>query len=69
MQFLRSPDKADKEKRLKLRTELEEPELSRLFVLAGASHQNFYEDWLPPEAVVDYAEAVKELVTKLRMAL
>ncbi len=49
-----------------LKTELEEPELTRLFAAAGALHQNFYENWLPPETVVDYAEAVKELVAKLR---
>ena len=49
-----------------LGTELEDPELIRLFSLAGALHQNFYEDWLPPETVVDHAEAVKELVAKLR---
>ena len=52
-----------------LGTELGDPELSRLFGLAGALHQNFYEDWLPPETVVDYAEAVKELVAKLRRTL
>jgi len=54
---------------VKLKTELEEPELARLFAAAAALHQNFYEDWLPPEAVVDYAEAVRELVMKLRRAL
>ncbi|KAF5437405.1 hypothetical protein C5S35_04200 [Candidatus Methanophagaceae archaeon] len=49
----------------KLKIELHEPELLNLFSLAGALHQNFYEDWLPPEAVMDHAEAVKELVSKL----
>lgn len=53
----------------KLKTELEEPELNRLFAAAGALHQNFYKDWLPPETVVDHAEAVKELVAKLMRAL
>ena len=53
----------------KLKTELGDPELSRLFGLAGALHQNFYENWLPPATVVDHAEAVKELVAKLKRAL
>ena len=53
----------------KLRTELGDPELSRLFGLAGVLHQNFYENWLPPATVVDHAEAVKELVAKLKRAL
>jgi len=53
----------------KLKTEPGDPELLRLFSLAGALHQNFYENWLPPEVVVDYAEAVKELVAKLKRAL
>ena len=41
------------------------PELSRLFGLASALHQNFYENWLPPEMVADYGQAVKELIAKL----
>ena len=41
------------------------PELSRLFGLASALHQNFYENWLPPEMVADYGEAVKELIARL----
>lgn len=53
----------------KLGTELEEPELVRLFSLASTLHQNFYEDWLPPETVMDHAEAVKELVVKLKRVL
>ena len=53
----------------KLGTELGDPKLSRLFGLAGALHQNFYENWLPPATVVDHAEAVKELVAKLKRAL
>ena len=53
----------------KLKTELGDPELLRLFSLAGALHQNFYENWLPPATVVNHAEAVKELVAKLKRAL
>jgi len=49
----------------KLRTELKDPELSRLFLQANYLHQNFYEGVLPPEAVRDGAEAVKEFIDKL----
>ena len=49
-----------------LSTELEEPELTRLFSIAGALHQNFYENWLPSETVVDHAKAVKEFITRLK---
>ena len=48
-----------------LKDELGEPELPRLFSLASALHQNFYEDWLPPETVRDHAEAVRTLVKRL----
>ena len=50
----------------RLKQELNDPELPRLFGLAGELHQNFYENWLPPETVVDYGEAVKQLVRKLK---
>nr|CAI64260.1 hypothetical protein [uncultured archaeon]CBH36643.1 hypothetical protein, archaeal PaREP1/PaREP8 family [uncultured archaeon] len=53
----------------KLGTELEDPELVRLFSLASTLHQNFYEDWLPPETLMDHAEAVKELVLELKRVL
>jgi len=33
---------------------------------AAALHQNFYENWLPPEVVIKYGEAVKELLSKLK---
>jgi len=52
-----------------LRTELKDPELSRLFHVANNLHQNFYEGILPPEAVMDGAEAVKQLVGKLEKLL
>ena len=53
----------------KLKTELGDPELSRLFGLAGALHQNFYENWLAPATVVDHAEPVNALVAQLKRAL
>lgn len=43
----------------KLRGELNEPELTRLFGLAGMLHQNFYEASMTLEAVKDHAEAIK----------
>ena len=45
--------------------ELDDPELLRLFGLASALHQNFYESWLSPKMVMNYGEAVKQLVEKL----
>jgi len=50
----------------KLKDELHEPELARLFSLASTLHQNFYEDWLPAETVKDHAEAVRKLVERLK---
>jgi len=47
-----------------LKDELGDPELPRLFSLASALHQNFYEDWLPPATVRDHGEAVKEFVER-----
>ena len=49
----------------KLKGELNDSDLTRWFGLAGALHQNFYGNWLPPEMVVDYGESVKQLVEKL----
>ncbi|KPJ65774.1 MAG: hypothetical protein AMJ45_04620, partial [Syntrophobacter sp. DG_60] len=50
----------------KLKSELNDPELPRLFSLASTLHQNFYENWLPSDTVMDHGEAVKRLVKKLR---
>jgi hypothetical protein len=50
----------------RLGKELNDSELPNLFGTAAALHQNFYENWLPPETVVTYGEAVKRLVEKLR---
>ena len=49
-----------------LRSDLDEPELDSLFSLASSLHQNFYEDWLPPEVVSNHGEAVKEFVHRLQ---
>ncbi|MBM3238798.1 hypothetical protein FJZ31_21115 [Candidatus Poribacteria bacterium] len=48
-----------------LSAEFKDPELVKSFGLASFLHQNFYEDWLPPETVLIYSEAVKQLVEKL----
>ena len=50
----------------KLSQEFNSPQLQRLFAIASALHQNFYENWLPAEMVVEGGEAVKELVELLR---
>lgn len=49
----------------KLRIELNDSELSKLFLQANYLHQNFYEGILPPQIVKDGAEAVKEFIHKL----
>lgn len=49
----------------KLGDEVNDSELPRLFAVAAYLHQNFYENWLPPKIVVNYGEAVKQLVEKL----
>ncbi len=49
----------------RLKDEMNDPELATLFSVAAALHQNFYENWLPPEIVVHHGEAVKHLVKKL----
>ena len=49
----------------KLRDELKDPELSRLFHVANSLHQNFYEGNQPSSFVTDGAKAVKQLAAKL----
>jgi hypothetical protein len=49
----------------KLGDEVDDSELPRLFAIAAYLHQNFYENWLPPKTVINYGEAVKQLVEKL----
>ncbi|MEM3086421.1 MAG: PaREP1 family protein [Halobacteria archaeon] len=43
--------------------------LPRLFNAANSLHANFYEDWLTPKVVEDGAEAVREMVTRLKRLL
>ena len=49
----------------KLRDELNEPEITRLFGLASVLHQNFYEASMTLAAVKDHTEAVRKLINKL----
>ena len=53
----------------RLRNELDEPELSLRFAAAAELHQNFYENWLPPETVAEYGEAVKAFIDRLQRVL
>ena len=53
----------------RLRNELNDPELTRLFAAASTLRQNFYENWLTPEMVEDYADAVREFVKKLKRSV
>ena len=53
----------------KLRDEVKEPEITRLFGLAGMLHQNFYEASMTLEAVRDHAQAIKEFISKLERLL
>ncbi|MEM3545728.1 MAG: PaREP1 family protein [Candidatus Bathyarchaeia archaeon] len=50
----------------KLRVELEDPEIGRLWASANSLHKNFYEAQVSPELVEDYAQDVKRLVEKLK---
>lgn len=53
----------------KLHKEHPDWNLMRAFNAANSLHMNFYEDWLPPNIVRDGAEAVRDLVEKLRTLL
>ncbi len=46
-----------------------DPEIRRLWQSAASLHQNFYENWLPPEMVEGNADDVKNLIEKLRKLL
>ena len=53
----------------KLADELKDPDVVRLFSVANALHQNFYEDSMPLSAVKKDAEAVTQLNGKLERLL
>ncbi len=50
----------------RLRVELNDPELMRLFASAASLHQNFYENRLTPEMVAYYGDDVNQFVGKLK---
>jgi hypothetical protein len=50
-------------------SETDAQKAEQLFSLASTLDHNFYEDCLPPETVMDHAEAVKELVLKRKRIL
>jgi len=49
----------------KLADELTDPDIVKLFSIANALHQNFYEDWMPLSAVKRDLEAINQLNEKL----
>lgn len=49
-----------------LADELDDPEIVKLFSIANALHQNFYEAWMPLGVVKKNVEAVKQLNERLR---
>ncbi|RLG90814.1 MAG: hypothetical protein DRO36_05425 [Candidatus Hecatellales archaeon] len=52
-----------------LTRESRDPDVRRLWQSATSLHQNFYENWLPPEMVKGNADDVKMLIEKLRKLL
>ena len=48
-----------------LSSQEDDPEIRRLFSVANALHQNFYEHWLDAETVQPYGQEVGQLVEKL----
>lgn len=53
----------------KLSIELADNEIERLFAQARELHQNFYENWLPKETIIDHGKAVEEFICKLEPLL
>jgi hypothetical protein len=53
----------------KIARETKDEEIRSLWQSAGMLHQNFYENWLPPEMVEGNVKDVKRFVEKLRQLL
>ncbi|MGB9759804.1 MAG: PaREP1 family protein [Thermoproteota archaeon] len=53
----------------KLKEESGDSEIRSFWQSAGMLHQNFYENWLPPEMVEENINDIKKLVEKLRKLL
>ena len=54
---------------MELTKESRDPEVRRLWQSAVSLHQNFYENWLPPEMVEGNVDDVKRFIEKLRKML
>ena len=54
---------------IRLVTATGDDEIRHLWLSATALHQNFYENWLPPEIVEKSIEDVKKLIEKLKKFL
>ena len=50
----------------RIREEVGDPELNRLWRSASGLHQNFYEAWWPPGAVKEAAQDVKRFIEKVK---
>jgi len=65
---LRSQGELHKEV-VRLAKEAGDDEIRLLWQSAGMLHQNFYENWLPPEMVEENIEDVKKFIDKLKHLL
>ncbi|MBW8050705.1 MAG: hypothetical protein FVQ77_10290 [Cytophagales bacterium] len=51
---------------VKLSEELNDKPILNHFSIANSLHQNFYENWLAPETVIENAKSIEKLVKKLK---
>ncbi len=51
---------------VQLAKELNDASLLDAFSIANSLHQNFYENWLAPETVIQNAKTIERLINKLR---
>ena len=52
---------------VELSKELNDKTLLVYFSVANSLHQNFYENWLAPETVIQDAKVIEKLIKKLRL--
>jgi uncharacterized protein (UPF0332 family) len=50
----------------KLSKELNDKSILDYFSIANSLHQNFYEDWLTPDTVIQNAKTIEKLIKKLK---
>ena len=53
----------------RLTAEMEQPEINRIFKVAGSLHTNFYEGWLDDEVIAQNLSSVRLLLAMLDEAL